>query len=387
MEEFSNLLDLPYLQRNWKSYKLGNGFGNSYKKIGKGSRDSIGRVINVYMNLDASARLKWIKNDKDEWDRVTSFYYGVLVFCYERIKDKLSFVPMKQKKMNVKIRKCMVNLEFPDWSEDLLEEVWNRKYDFNEYLDFLETVPGLSFNADSAKLVYRLQGDDAIFGILGQIYTDAGQVKKINIDLIPNLPIISVPEVSDFVSGCFFPVVVSRFSDKLRWKELDTGIFLFNEFDEVIDCAKVGQYTCAFDGLFNRLSFCGSSGSLGEFLVCWNWGEVVEAVGHFKGDVLIRNLGENLFNYDWHRFGVGGELCVYCFKGKIGGKLNRIGRTPSKLLKQPFIYKIKDEKECKIVCDLLGNFIRFETNERVVFANDELEDWFELGQLCLDQLI
>lgn len=384
METFSDILEVPYVQRDWRSFNLGGGYGSSFKKNMHGSKDTFGRTINVYMNMNMSARLKWIKKDKDEWNKVTSFYYGVLVFCYHKIKHKINYLPMSARKQNVKIRKCMVNLEFPDWAEDLLEEVWDRKYDFNEYLDFLVDVPGLNFDVNSAKLIYRLQGDDAILGILGQIYTDTGRIKKQIIQLIPNLSINWLPKVDDFVSGCFFPVVVTKYSDKFRWVENDNGIFLVDEFDHAIDCIKSGSYTCAFDPLFNRLGYCYGYGNVGQYRICWTWGEIVECVGQFKGDVIVRNLGEDLFNYDWHRFGVNGKLCVYCFNGKVGGKLCRTGNN---LLNRPYIRSLIDESDCKIACDLMGNFVDYENRENVVFSNDELMDWFELGELCVDQLI
>lgn len=383
LEKYSKIIEQPYLKRNWAGYNLGSGYGRVYGKRKKNDNKNFGRVINTCPNLNIGRHLYSSLNQfkKNNWYDISSFFIGIIVFCYNDIKDKISYVEMDQNKYTVHIRKCCENLTFPTWAEDILEEIWASKPNFDEYLKVLYRVPRLNFDLESAHNIYHLQGKKAIFGILAQIYTLHHQYMKANIKLIPGLPVENVPVVSDFVSGVFFPVVATKFSNKFHWEENDDGSFLIDEFGAAIDCVKSGAYTCANDPLFNRLGFVYRSGKVGHnWHICWNWGELVEAVRYYGGDILVRGLSETFLRADWRRFGVNGLVSVNAVEGKVAGS-GYTWRRPDHFKPIKNI-EIDNKKNGKYVLNLMGSIIDVPAEGRVVYSNGELEDWFELGRLC-----
>lgn len=385
---FADIVEKPFLKRDFKTYDLGGGYGNVYKmKKRRGNSNMAGHIINV--TIDSSAARLLFQSIKaginHNFSKHVSFFLGLLIFCYKDISHKIKYVEMDIDKYQTKIRKCVENLEFPVWAEEPLKELWESDVDFEEYLEALMKVPDLDFDFNSALLTYRMQGDDAIFGILCQIYTLYHQKQVTNIKLIPDLPIIYMPPVSDFVSGVFFPVVVTKFNRYWTWEDNDEGIFLIDEDGNAIDCVRSGTYNCGNDPLFNRLGLLyHSKHNKAAWRVCWNWGEIVEAVGFFGGDVLVRGLSEGILRADWRRFGVNGLLVVNCFKGGFAGSGYRIRRPDkARCLKSP---KIDFDKNKIISVNLLGEKVDVEPEGRVLYSNEELEDWFELGELCKNEI-
>lgn len=388
LRKYGALFELPFLDRDWLNYNLGGGYGNVYKERRQcGSLSNNGRVLNATLDQNSSRLLhRSLTNfKKHKWNKCSSLYLGILIFCGPLFKHKINYVPMEQNKLQVKIRKCLGSLEFPDWAKAKLEEIWDSKPDFLEYLEWLyENMPKLNFDLETAKTVYLLQGDLAIFGILGQIYTVYHQNQKVNIKLIPDVPVEAVPRVSDFVSGVFFPVVVTKFSNKFHWEDNDNGTFLIDEHGSVIDCVRSGDYTCANDPLFNRLGFVYRDARIGcPWRICWNWGEIVDAVGYFGGDVLVRGLSESFIHNDWHRFGVNGLLMVRCGRGRIcGSGYSHQGKNT----KYTKARTTNFDGSGVVAVNLLKEKVDVEGEGRVLYSNYELLDWFELGELCLEAI-
>ena len=346
----------------------------------------IGHILNVGSHLnDSRLFLRSVRAAiKHKWDRCPSFYLGLLIFCYEDLQDKFEYEEVKNIN-TVKIRKCVENLTFPEQARSLLPKLWDANITFEEFLKALSKEPKLNFNLDSALFVYKMQGKDAIFGILCQIYTVYDLDMEINVKLIHDLPIVYVPPVSDFVSGVFFPVVVTKYSRYLFWEENEYGVYLIDENGGAIDCARSDDCDCFNDPLYNRLGLVyHSEYPTSPWRICWNWGEIVEAVKFFGGDVLVRGLSEGMLRSDWRRFGVNGLLVVNCFKTKIAGSGSSLKRPNNvKCLKD---IEVNCEKNQVGVVNLLGEMVDVKPEGRVVYTNEELEDWFELGRLCKEKI-
>ena len=382
-EVFSKIVEKPYLKRDWTGYKLGGGYGSIYGR--RKRMNNVGRIINTCPNMNTGRRLHstLYQFSRKKYDNNCSFFAGLITFCYKDILHKITFEPTDIGKQVVSIRKCCESLVFPDWAEELMHKIWDSDPKFEDFLKALEKNPKLNFDIESAKNIYHLQGDDAIFGILCQIFTLYHQNAKINTKLIPALPIVKVPNVSDFVSGVFFPVVVTKFSNKFYWEDNDDGHFLIDEYGAAIDCARSGEYTCANDPLFNRLGFVYRSGRVNHtWRICWNWGEIVEAAKYYGGDVLVRGLSETFLRSDWRRFGPNGLLVVNNYKGDIGGiNNNHIRNVRFKSVRN---MKLDVKKNGRYVVNLKGEIVNVPPEGHVVYTNAELEDWFELGRMCLE---
>ena len=380
-EVFSKIVEQPYLKRDWTGYKLGGGYGSVYgrRKI----QNNVGRIMNKCPKMNTCRRLysTLYQFRKGNWYNNGSFFAGLMAFCYEKIQHKLTFKPFEMKKTIVSTRKCCESLVFPDWAEQMLYDIWDSNPSFEDFLKVLDRNPILNFDLETSTNIYRLQGDDAIFGILCQIFTIHHQRAKINVKLIPDLPITNMPNISNFVSGVFFPVVVTKFSDRLVWEENEDGYFLIDEYGAAIDCARVGEYTCANDPLFNRLGFVYRSGRVNHtWRICWNWGEIVEAVKYYGGDVLVRGLSETFLRSDWRKFGPNGLLVVNNYNGQIGG-IRNTHKTTNRF-KPVRNMKMDVKKSGKYVINLKGEVVDVPPEGHVIYTNAELEDWFELGFLC-----
>ena len=376
-EEYSEMFEKPYLKRDWKAYKLGSG----YRKTIQRDSNNFGRVVNHCPNHNNGRRLYGALNQfrKGNWYNISSLFISLIVFCLEEVKHKITYKDFNKSKYAVQIRQCVENLTFPYWAEEIMEEIWASKPDFVEYLKVLNEVPRLNFDLESAIAIFLVQGKDAIFGILMQIYTIYHYNMCVRIKLIPQLPIIGIPKVDDFVSGVFFPVVVTRFSNKFHWEENDDGSFLIDEHGGAIDCIRSGDYTCVNDPLFNRLGFVYKSKHVNNvWFICENWVDITKAVRYFNDDVLVRGLSEVFINSDWHRFGPNGLVTVNLFRRKAGGK-GTGWRNRYQELQTPYV---EAKKDGKYVINLKGELVDYETDEKVCYSTGELEDWFELAKMC-----
>lgn len=381
--KFAEIVEQPYLKIDWRGYNLGAGYGNVFGRRKRNKR--IGHVMNSCPKMNTCRRLNstLYQFSKGKWYNNCSFFAGLMVFCYKNIKHKLTFEHSEIQKSVVSTRKCCESLVFPDWAEPMLEDIWASNPNFEDYLKTLHKSPRLNFNLESALTVYRLQGDDAIFGILVQIYTIHANNAEINIKLIPDLPIISSPTVSDFVSGVFFPVVVTKFSNKFTWENNEDGCFLIDEYGAAIDCIRSGEYTCANDPLSNRLGFIYRSGRVNHtWRICQTWIDIVNAVKYYGGDVLVRGLSETILRADWRRFGPNGLIVVYSIDGKVGGVTNTWKRP--RTFKSVKDVEINTKENGKYVINLKGEVVDVPPEGRVIFTNSEIEDWFELSGMCSD---
>lgn len=314
--------------------------------------------------------------EKGDFTGYAGFFSGILCFYGDKLWDKFTFIDNDNQN---RINSIVQNLEAPISVKDDLYQICHTKYDFEAFVRAAEANEELSFDADSVIAVYKLQGDKAIFQLLCQMfYTNRG-VEKLNACLINDLPVNLPIEVSDYFSGCAFPVVVSPKVTDFKWKTIDNGWFLYGKYNDnlyVVDVAGVGRVVLANNSLSNRLNYLANGGLVLPYLVCWNFGDIIEAYHYFGGDLLVRDLKNTLFDHYWFYFGLNSKVCVRSKRGFIN--------TKQDFKVEFFDGRRKDlsgEKVNYLIIDLLGRHVGECRKEDIVFSDSEVKDILEIGQL------
>lgn len=378
VEKWSERLNLPYVSRIWFNYNFGGGWGDR----DHGSKEYSTRVGNVF-NVECkrlNQRMNMVLNSliEGKWENCCSLYAGIIAFCLKYCKEDITYYEDNRPKHHISVNKCCEELKFPTWCRPKLEKIFKMDISLEDYLHSYDEVKRVNFDIDSALMVHKLQGDDAIFSILSQLFFIYKYSYGTSANLVPELPIIWTPEVSDFVTGTSFPVVASKFSNNFEWKYINSGFFLFDEFDNPIDCAGVGFFNVFNESLGNRLSFCSATGKLPDYVICWCWKDLVDAVGHYNGDILVRNLSGG-YN-GWFRFGLGGKLAVWTERGDIYCK------KPSRKVPGVKTDWYPGEKRWLAIVNLAGQRVDDKLDEKVIWNWEEMCDWFELGKMCKEVL-
>lgn len=358
----------------WLSYNFAGGWGNrltKYRKKGIGT----GRVVNgIPQNRKINVLRERAK--KGDFNKYAGFWTGILCFYGDRLWDKFTFVDNDNQN---RINSVGQNLECPISVKDDLYEICHSKYNFEAFVRAAVANNDLSFDPDSVIAVYRLQGDAAIFQLLCQMFYVNRGVEKLNACLIDDLMVDLPVDVSDYFSGCAFPVVVSPKVTEFKWKTIDNGWFLYGKYNDewrVVDVAGVGRVVLANNSLSNRLNYLASGGLVLPYLVCWNWGDIIEAYHYFDSDLLVRDLKNTLFEHYWFYFGIGSKVCVRSKNGLIGAeKDNQV----------PFFDGVRADLSNSsinyLIIDLLGREVDWCQREDVVFSDSEVTDILEIGQL------
>lgn len=381
VEKWSRIFNKPYVQRDWMGYKLGGGYFRCHNL----NMDRSGRVINVSIR-ELSQRFVGVLNGiiDEDWDSCVSLYTGFIAFLFKDIQDQINFVDTDAQVCQLSTNIMCEELWFPLRYKDKMMQIFDMRPNFEDFLRSCKKLDKINFDLDSAINAYRLQGDEAIFSILMQVFYQQAERPLIYISLTPGIPIKWTPKPSPYVSGTSFPVVVTPFSNKFRWEENDEGWFLFDEYNNVIDCAGVGLYGCFRDHLGNRLSFTSRVGQINEqpYIICWSWKEIVDALGFFKvRNVLVRRLNEDLLNGYWFKFGLDGLLTIFISKGgKVSSHKN--GRSIKGIKIAGHFNVVREKFVCSISGEIKGSAI----SEDVVWSNEEIKDWFLLGEMCRTSL-
>ena len=377
-EKWSERLNLPYVSRIWFNYNFGGGWGDR-DHGSKIYNTRVGQIKNVECKR-LNQRMNMVLNSiiDGKWENCCSFYAGIIAFCLKYCKEDITYYEDNRPKHHISINKCCDELKFPTWCRPKLEKIFKMKISFEDYLHSFDHVDRVDFDIDSAVMIHKLQGDKAVFSILTQLFFAYKHIESTTANLVPELPMIWVPEVSNLVSGTSFPVVATKFSNNFRWEYINHGFFLFDEFDNPIDCASVGFFNVFNESLGNRLSFCAESGYLPNYVICWSWTDLVDAVGHYNGDILVRNLAGH-FN-GWFRFGLGGQLAAWTEKGEV------FSERPRKRIPGLKVDWYPGEKRWLSMINLAGQRVDDKLDEEVVWTWEEMCDWFELGEMCKEAL-
>ena len=377
VEKWSRIFDKPYVQREWIGYNIHHGYIRYHHlknlRNGKVSNQAVRNLNQRFVGM-----LKGIINE--DWDKCASLYTGFMAFLFKDIQDQITYFDTDLRAFEVYTYRMCEELRFPSWARERMEKIFNMKPDFEGFLRACAKIERINFDLDSAINVYRMQGDEAIFSILMQIFYQQTDKPLIYVSLTPGIPIKWLPKPSPYVSGTSFPVVVTPYSNKFHWYENDEGWFLVDEHDNVIDCAGVGLYSCYHDHLANRLAFISRAGHINDqpYVICWTWKEIVDAVGLFKTrNVLVRRLNEDMLNGHWFKFGLDGLLTLYV--GQNGNiSANKHG-TSIKGINLAGHFNVVRER---YVCSLSGEVFHQATTENVVWDKEEIKDWFYLGKMC-----
>ena len=370
VDKIGRLIDEKPYYINWFNYDLGGGFGCIINKDGD-SRRGKGAVVQG-IHRDTSVQKVMKLANQEDFDEIAGFYPAIFMFFGKKFIDKVDF---SDGKTSNRISRLVDNLKGPAHLKDNIYDFVNQKFDFIAFLEACGRNEKLNFDLKSAISVYKLQGDAAIYPILCQIFYVNKGADYFHVQLIEGLPIDFPIEVSDYMSGCHFPVVVSPACSEFEWRENANGHFLYGRYGDdwgVLDVASVGRFNLSNYALANRLNYLGGGGVAVPYLVCSNWGDIIDAYHHFGGDLLIRDLKNDLFNHYWFVFGLNSRLNVMWRDNLINGLGKYQVATNIDLPSHDILY---------ITVDLGGNFINYCEKDDICFSKNEIHDCFELADL------
>lgn len=357
---------------NWFNYNLGSGWGFSINNKSSRNRNR-GSVIQG-INKDTSVQqvIKAVEND--DFDKIAGFYPAIFLFFGEKFIDKVDFCDGSSRN---RISRLIDSLKGPAHLEEKIRDFIKQDFDFIAFLEACGRNEKLNFDVNSAISVYKLQGDGAIYGILCQIFYVNKGYDGLSVNLIDDLPVDLPIDVSNYVSGCHFPVAVSPAVSEFKWQKNQNGDFLYGKWGDewcVVDVVSSGFVNLSNYSLANRLNYLGGGGKTLPYVICWNWGEIIELYQHFKPKMLIRDLRNTIFNHYWFNFGLDSYINVE-FKENLVNKGSQ------------YAFSINIDKDIPtdssycITVQLDGKFVKYCDKKDICFSKSEIFDWFELTSL------
>ena len=128
--------------------------------------------------------------------------------------------------------------------------------------------------------------------------------------------------------------------------------------------------------LANRLNFVAGGGKTVPYIICYNWGEIIDVVRHFGQKLLIRDLRNTLLDQYWFIFGPNSEINVKYIKNGIWNTSQYWG------IPKQYDIVSNHRNGVGITVDLNKNFLRYCDEKDIVFNASEAYDWFEIGDIC-----
>jgi len=375
VQEIARLIDEEPFDMAWFSYDLGGGWGSRLTKYKK--RNAAQGIFTPGIGNEVSIQKVYKKLQNDDFSEIAGFYVGILCFFGSKIYEKLDFVEKIPKNS---INKVVSAQQCPERLQDEIYEICRGDYDFLDFISAASRLEKTNFDEKSAISAYKLQGDAVIYPLLCQMFYSNKGIDKISPCLIPQLPVQLTMQVSNYVSGCHFPVVVSPAVDNFEWEENQNGWFLYADYDDervVVDVAGRGRVNLSNYALANRLNYLGGGGRTIPYLICWNWGDIIEAYHFFGSDLLIRDLKNNLFTNYWFIFGP--ESLI-----NVRFRDNFINFEKSYLVEPNFnssLISVDKHANAYLITDLAGNFVDYCDKKDVFYSDSEVFDWFELGKM------
>lgn len=369
IKEIGELIEEKPYEMNWFSYSLGGSWGQKltrYRKKGAAQgiiSPGIGNevsIIKVYKHL---------KNN--DFSEIAGFYVAILCFFGEKIYENLDFVEKVPKNS---VNTIVSTLKCPERFKDEIYEICHTKYNFIDFISAAYQLEKTNFDEKSAISVYKLQGDASIYQLLCQMFYVNKGIDGLSTSLINDLPINLSIEVSDYLSGCHFPVVVTPSVSQYRWLENQNGWFLYGSYRGewlCLDVAGVGNFNLSNYPLANRLNFIGGGSKTLPYLICYNWADIMSAYHYFGSDLLIRDMKNDLFDNYWFIFGPESKINVSFSDGYINGKGDY-------QLYPKFNTTLITNRRTYLTLNLQGDFINYCDKEDVFYSKDEICDWFEL---------
>lgn len=375
IDEIGRLIDEKPYNTPWFSFDLGGGWGSRLTKYNK--KGAARGIITPGIGNEVSIIQVHKKLKNNDFTDIAGFYVAILCFFGEKIYEKLDFVEKIPKNS---INKVVSAQKCPKHLKGEIYDICHGNYDFLDFISAASRLERTNFDEKSAISTYKLQGDAAIYPLLCQMFYVNKGVEQLSPCLIPQLPVQLTVQVSNYVSGCNFPVAVSPAVDNFEWQENQNGWFLYADYKgekRVLDVAGVGNVNLSNYALTNRLNYLGGGGKAIPYLICWNWGDIIEAYHYFDSDLLIRDLKNDLFTNYWFVFGLDSLLNVRFRGGFINFDKNYLV-DPN--FNSSFI-SVDKHANAYLITDLAGNFVDYCDKKDVFYSDSEVFDWFELGKM------
>ena len=372
IDEIGRLIGEKPYHINWFNYDLGGGFGGVFRKNGTPNRHRGSVIQGINKDISVQKVMKLAKNG--DFDEIAGFYPAIFLFFGQKFINKVEFTDVKT---NNRISRLIDNLKGPKHLKSKIFDFVEEKFDFLDFLEACGRNSKLNFDLDSAISVYKLQGDRAIYPILCQIFYVNKGIEKLSVQLIEQLPVQLPVQVSNYVSGCFFPVAVSPSVSDFMWSENQNGHFLYAKYEgewRVLDVVSSGSVNLSNYALTNRLNYLGNGGKCVPYLICWNWGEIIDAYHRFGGDLLIRDLKNTIFNHYWFNFGLNSFINVEYHNNVINDRSQYEIITDIDM-------DIPTGQRFYITIRLNGNFVQYCNKNDICYSKSEIYDWFELAKL------
>lgn len=375
IQAMGELLGEKVFDMPWFSYDFGGGWGSKLTKYSK--RGAARGIITPGIGNGVSINKVHKKLINNDFSDIAGFYVAILCFFGEKLYENLQFVdkiPKNSVNTIVATQKC------PEKYKDAIYEICYADFDFIDFVKAATKLERTSFDEDLAISTYKLQGDKAIFQILCQIFYSNKGIDNLSVSLIDNLNINLPIEISNYLSGCTFPVAVSPKISATKWDFNSNGWFLYGKLGKkwlVMDCVGVGRLNLANYALTNRLNYLGGGGECLPYVICWNWGEIIEAQHYFGGDLLIRDLKNTIFDHYWFNFGKNSIINVRFKDGYINA-------TKDLQVKPKFnssLITLDKHRKAYLTLTLNGDFKNYCDKKDVFYSDSEVFDWFDIGRL------
>ena len=375
IQEVAKLIDEKPFDMNWFSYNFGGGWGQRLSKYKQQGAAHGTFVVGINSGVSINKVYKKLKNN--DFSDIAGFYVAILCFFGDKIYKKLKHVDKVPKNS---INAVVLRLECPENFKNEVYEICHSNFNFIDFILAASKLEKTNFDEKAAISIYKLQGDACIYPLLCQMFYKNKGIDKICPALVDNVPVRLPIKVSDYVSGCHFPVAVSPKIDDFKWQQNDNGHFLYGKYQDewrVLDVVGLGRWNLSNYSLGQRLNYLGGGGAEVPYLICWNWGDIIDAYHYFDSDLLIRDLKNDIFHHYWFNFGLNSLINVRFQNGHINAD-KKVSVQPN--FNSLSIGIMKTEIKYLIV-DLAGNFIDYCDRKDVFYSDSEVFDWFELGKM------
>ena len=376
IKEIAKLIDCEDIfDPVWLSWDLGGGWGSRLTKYKK--KGAAQGIFTPGIGNEVSIPKVYKKLQNNDFTEISGFYTAILCFFGEKIYEKLEFVEKIPKNS---INKVVSAQKCPEKYQDQIYEICHSEYDFEDFISAAAKLEKTNFDEKSALSVYKLQGDAAIYPLLCQMFYNNKGIEQLSPCLINDIPINFNIEISNYLSGCHFPIVVSPMGTDFKWEENQNGWFFYTFIDEewrTIDTAGVGRFNLSNYSLGNRLNYISGGGKTVPYLICWNWENIIEAYHHFGQDLLVRDLKNDLFHNYWFIFGPESLLNVRFKNGSINFDKDL-------LVKPKFnsaLISVDKNASAYLTVQLSGDFVDYCQKSDVFYSDSEVYDWFEIGEM------
>lgn len=372
IKAISELIDEEPFDMTWFNYDLGGNWGKKISGKYKVTRKRGEFTQGIHKDTSVQKVIKLA--EKGDFDEISGFYVAIFLFFGEKFIEKVDFSDGTK---NNRISRLVDGLKGPAHLEDRIKKFIKQDFDFLSFIRACGRNKNLHFDVDSAISVYRLQGDDAIFPLLCQMFYVNNACDNFGVSLISDLSIELPIDVSNYVSGCSFPVIVSPAVEQFKCEETQDGWFLYGKYKNkwlCVDVFGVGRTVLANNPLSNRINYIGAGGQSLPYLICWNWKEIIDAYHFFNSKLLIRDLKNTIFDHYWFNFGPKSLI-------NVEFRNNLVNFRSNYQVAIDLQYDLPTAKKQYITVQLDGKFIKYCDKKDICYSKSEVFDWFELANL------